>query len=88
MVSYFTKKTGEFSKKELTIRLIISSMIAAVIVNMLLNTLWLVIMYDKAFIALLGTRAIKELIMIPVQIITILALVKVLDPIKEKTLGK
>lgn len=45
-------------------------------------------MYDKAFIALLGTRAIKELIMIPVQIITILALVKVLDPIKEKTLGK
>ena len=88
MVSYFTKKTGEFSKKELTIRLIISSVIAAVIVNMLLNTLWLVIMYDKAFIALLGTRAIKELIMIPVQIITILALVKVLDPIKEKTLGK
>lgn len=63
-------------------------MIATVIVNMLLNTLWLVIMYDKAFIALLGTRAIKELIMIPVQIITILALVKVLDPIKEKTLGK
>lgn len=88
MVSYFTKKTGEFSKKELTIRLIISSVIAAVIVNMLLNTLWLVIMYDKAFIALLGTRAIKELIMIPVQIITILALVKVLDPIKEKALGK
>ena len=88
MVSYFTKKTGEFSKKELTIRLIISSAIATVIVNMLLNTLWLVIMYDKAFIALLGTRAIKELIMIPVQIITILALVKVLDPIKEKTLGK
>lgn len=68
--------------------MIISSAIATVIVNMLLNTLWLVIMYDKAFIALLGTRAIKELIMIPVQIITILALVKVLDPIKEKTLGK
>ena len=68
--------------------MIISSAIATVIVNMLLNTLWLFIIYDKAFIALLGTRAIKELIMIPVQIITILALVKVLDPIKEKTLGK
>lgn len=87
MVWYFTKKTGEFTKKELIIRLIISSVIAAVIVNMLLNTLWLAIMYDKAFIPLLGTRAIKELIMIPVQVVTILALVKVLEPLKEKYLA-
>lgn len=55
---------------------------------MLLNTLWLVIMYDKAFMVLLGTRVIKELIMIPVQVVTILALVRVLEPIKQKALGK
>lgn len=43
-------------------------------------------MYDKAFMVLLGTRAIKELIMIPVQVVTILALVKVLEPLKKKYL--
>lgn len=81
------KKEGELSKKQLLIRLVIATLIATLIVNLLLNTLWLVIMYDKAFIALLITRAIKELIMIPIQIVTMFLLVQALQPITKKYLA-
>ena len=51
-----------------------------------MNAIWLVIMYDKAFFAVLSTRLIPELIMIPVQVITIFVLVKALKPITRKYL--
>lgn len=70
------KKDGELSKKSLLIRLIISSLAVALIINTGLNTLWLVIMYDKAFIALLMTRIVKEVIMVPIQVVTMFLLVQ------------
>lgn len=70
------KKQGELSTKELIIRLIIASLLVTVFINTCLNTLWLVIMYDKAFFVVLGARIIKELIMIPIQVITIFVIIK------------
>ena len=70
------KKSGELTKKSLLIRLILSSLAVTLIINTGLNTLWLVIMYDKAFIALLMGRIVKELIMIPIQVVTMFALVQ------------
>lgn len=70
------RKDGELSKKSLLIRLIISSLAVALIINTGLNTLWLVIMYDKAFIALLMTRIVKEVIMVPIQVVTMFLLVQ------------
>lgn len=38
-----------------------------VIVNTGLNSVWLSMMYDKAFIVLIGSRVVKELIMLPID---------------------
>ncbi len=79
-------KKEEFSKKQLLIRLIISSLLVIVFVNTVLNTLWLVIMYNKAFFVLLGTRIVKEIIMLPVQVVTMFLLVTALKPVTSKYL--
>ena len=60
-----------YKKPKTTTRFIIANTIIAVGVNIVLNTLWLVIMYDKGFIALASTRIIKALIMIPLEVITL-----------------
>lgn len=81
------KKDEELSNKELIIRLIISNVIVTLLVYIVLNTLWLSIMYDKAFFVLIGTRVVKEIIMLPIQIITIFLLVQGLKPITKKYLS-
>ncbi len=58
-----------YKKPKTTSRLVVANIIIAVGVNIVLNTLWLVIMYDKGFIALASTRIVKALIMIPVEVI-------------------
>ena len=65
------KKGEELKNKELIIRLIIAC-------------IWLVIMYEKAFLAVLYTRLTAESIMLPIQIITIFVLVNALRPLTKK----
>ncbi|WFD11839.1 folate family ECF transporter S component [Tepidibacter hydrothermalis] len=52
-------------------RLFISVLIVCILLNLGLDTLWLSILMGKGYIALLPTRIIKTIIMIPVQFITI-----------------
>ncbi len=80
------KKGEELKSKELIIRLVIACIAVIGVVHILMNSLWLVIMYDKAYIAVLSTRLTAELIMIPIQIITIFVLVQALRPITKKYL--
>lgn len=80
------KKEGEYSKKELIIRLVIASVLVILIVNTCLNTLWLVIMYNKAFFVLFISRIVKEIIMIPVQVITMFIITQALKPIMKRYL--
>ena len=63
---------------QFVIRLTISTVLVAVIVNMGLSTLWTSITNGKAFIPLLLTRIPKQLAMIPVHIIVIFVLEKIL----------
>ena len=80
-------KNGEkLTNKQLIIRLVIACVLVVLIVNLLMNALWLNIMYDKAFLAVLGTRLVPELIMIPIQVITMFVLVNALKPITKKYL--
>lgn len=73
------KKTEDcYTQKQFTIRVIIAVLLVTVIVNTGLNTLWTSITSGSAFIVLLGTRIIKQLIMIPVHILVILFLEKAL----------
>lgn len=68
-----------YTTKSFIIRLIFSSILVAVIVNMGLNTLWTMITTGKAFFVLLSARIANQLIMIPIHVIVILFLSKVLE---------
>lgn len=60
-------------------RTAITLLINAVLVNVLLNTLWLAILYGQAFKVLLPVRIVKEAIMWPIQTVLLFALLKVVD---------
>ena len=75
-VLLYKKEDNSFTDKQFIIRLIISVILVTCISNIGLNTLWISITTGKAFIVLLGTRIIKELIMIPIQIVVILFIEK------------
>lgn len=72
-------------KKEVTIiRALIASALVCLIVNLLLNTWWLTFLIGKGFKVLLASRAVKEIVAIPVMTLLIVAIDKsVLSRIKN-----
>lgn len=64
--------------KKFIIHLIIAILIVCIFINGGLNTLWLVITSKKAFLAILPTRVIKQLLMIPIMFVTMTSLTKLL----------
>lgn len=74
----YKKEDNSYTDKQFIIRLTISVILVTCISNIGLNTLWISITTGKAFIVLLGTRIVKELIMIPIQIVVILFIEKTL----------
>ncbi len=74
----YKKQANTYTEKQFIIRVIISVILVTAISNIGLNTLWVSITTGKAFIVLLGTRIVKELVMIPIQIIVILFIERVL----------
>lgn len=70
---------GEFKvDKKFMIHLIIAILIVCIFINGGLNTLWLVLTSKKAFLAILPTRVLKQLLMMPIMFATIIALSKLL----------
>ncbi len=74
----YKKDDTTYTDKQFLIRLIVSVILVTCISNIGLNTLWISITTGKAFIVLLGTRIVKELVMIPIRIIVILFIEKML----------
>ena len=74
----YRKEENSYSDKQFFIRLILSTVLVAIIVNMGLNTLWTSITSGKAFMVLFLTRIVKQLIMIPIHIIVIVFIEKAL----------
>lgn len=70
--------------KNFIIRLIISTIIVTCLLNGCLNTVWIIMISKNASKIIIPARIAKQLIMIPIEIVTVLALCKVL----EKRLGK
>ena len=55
-------------RRPLSLRRVLAAELAvSVVCNMLLGTLWLTMMYEKGFLALLPMRVLKNLIMWPVN---------------------
>lgn len=74
----YKKEENTFTEKQFIIRVIISVILVAIIVNMGLNTLWTSITSGKAFKVLFLTRIVKQLIMIPIHIIVIIFIERML----------
>lgn len=64
-------------KKELTIwRIFLAECVHTIIVGFILNSLWLSMLYGNAFIAVVSSRALKEIIMLPVNTLLLTTLIK------------
>lgn len=74
----YKKEDDTYTQKQFIIRLILASALVTAIANIGLNTLWISITTGKAFMVLMASRIVKELIMIPIKIVTILLLERVL----------
>lgn len=59
------------NKKQTPIRILLAVGIVQLVLGLLLNTLWISILYGSSFGALLVTRVVQCLIMIPVEFIVI-----------------
>jgi ECF transporter S component (folate family) len=77
------------NNKSYLIRLIISVLIVRLFVNLGLNTLWLSILYEQAFMVLVIPRLTSTLIQIPIQIGSMYAIKLFLDkPFKKYLLDE
>jgi len=84
---FLYNKTNEERKDiNFIIRLILSSILSLGIVGLLITSLWLHILYGSAFAVIISSRIITQIIMLPIQVITIFLLEKALRPIAKKYL--
>lgn len=67
----FTYGALLYNKSKSPLRILSSTLIVCILLNLVLDTLWLSILMGKGYMALLPTRIIKSLVMIPVQFISI-----------------
>lgn len=65
--------------KSMRIRVIFAKILIVVFINMGLNTLWVSILYQKAFFVYLSARVVKNLIVFPFQVILSIMLIDTLN---------
>lgn len=73
-------------KKQTPVRILTTVLIDQLVLGLIVNTYWLSILYGTAFEAVVVTRIVQCLIMIPVQFITISLLMKKLPALKREVL--
>lgn len=70
-------------KKPLTVKRIVAAKVAvAVLINSILNTYWLMVMYGNSFFALLPARIAKQILSVPVETLLFWLVVKTLAKAK------
>lgn len=60
-------------------RIILAKVIHMVLINLLLNTYWLTMLYGNGFFVLLPARFIKAIIMLPIETILLFSLIKAVE---------
>ena len=61
------------------LRTVLAKAAVAVLVNLLLNPLWLSVLYSKAFLAVLSARIATNLILLPIDAALLFAMLKVME---------
>lgn len=59
-------------------RIIAANTLVTVFINMLLNTYWMTLLYGNGFMAIFPARVVKQLIMLPIEIVLFYTVSKIL----------
>lgn len=74
-----------FYGKKLSIkRIVLCKLLVTVIVQLFMNSIWLSLMYDKAFVVLITSKIIKSLLMLPIESLMIFLTYKYISPVLLK----
>lgn len=65
-----------YNKKVTLVRALVASALVCILCNLLLNTFWLTFILGKGFTVLLASRAIKEIVAVPVMAVLIVIIDK------------
>lgn len=68
---FLYNKGGQLENKKLLIRLVFSSAFVLFVINVFLTSFWIHILYGKAYFAIMASRIVTQVIMLPIQVITI-----------------
>ena len=82
----YSKNNTNTSNKKILFKLITSSILVLGLINIFITSFWLHMLYGKAYAAIISTRAISQIIMLPIQVVIIFMLNKFLNPIVDKYL--
>jgi ECF transporter S component (folate family) len=74
-----------YKKPNTLVRVVIAAVLSIVLVDLVLNTAWLSILYNKGVLAILPLRLLKAAIMLPVQVSVIYVLRRTLRVYLEKS---
>ena len=77
-----------YNKKLTLLRVIVCEVIIIVFVELLLSSLWLVIMFGNAYIAVLASRLLKAVIMLPIDVSVIMLFYKPAVALKKHSLAR
>jgi ECF transporter S component (folate family) len=72
------------NNRQFLVRLILSTFTVLLFIHIGLTSLWLVIMYKRAFIAFASTRVIAALILLPIEAGTIFLLKQFMEPVTKR----
>ncbi len=76
-------------KKSLSLkRVIVANSLVTVFINLLLNTYWMSVLYGNAYMALFPARAVKQMIMLPIEILLFYTVSKVFNRVNLFALVK
>ncbi len=82
----YQKPHQEITNSKFILKLIISNILVLGIIEIFIVSIWLKIMYGKAYLVVVSTRVLAQVIMLPIRVITIYALEKLTRPIVNKYL--
>lgn len=82
----YKKTEKEMTNKQFIIRLIISNLLVLCVVETFVVSIWLNILYGKAYFVVVSSRVVAQTIMFPIRIITIFLLEKITRPMVNQYL--
>lgn len=78
---FLHNKGKQLENKKLIIRLIFSSILVLLGVNIFITSFWINILYGKAYVAIMASRIITQVVMLPIQVITVYVIEKYTRPL-------